>query len=62
MVMSTVPPDPPTKAAIESALVVEIRRRLSNPNVSAATYASLSELLTRLTGIPASEAAFPPKC
>lgn len=43
------PPHPPTKSEIESALVVEIRAQMADPNITPEWYESLRKLLAQFT-------------
>ena len=46
------PAQPPTKTEIESALVVEIRAQMADPNITPARYASLKHVLGQVTDDP----------
>jgi hypothetical protein len=53
------PPHPPTKSEIESALVVEIRAQMADPNITPEWYESLKGLLAQFTKDPEK---FPGEC
>jgi len=55
----TPPSHPPTKSEIESALVVEIRAQMADPNITPEAYESLKHLLGQFTKDPEK---FPAEC
>ena len=52
MTEPTPSPNSPTKTEIESALVVEIRSRMADPNITPEAYESLKHLLGQFTNDP----------